>query len=97
MPPIPWRWPGTRAQFDVGAVADLLAASHADRASSERAHLLAPTDLSAHKAAGVTFVKSMLERVVEEATRGDPDAAVAARARIEGLIGEDLAPDRAGH
>lgn len=75
---------------DVGALADLLAASHADRASSARAHLLAPTDLSAHKAAGVTFVKSMLERVVEEATRGDPDAAVAARARIEGLIGEDL-------
>jgi fumarylacetoacetate (FAA) hydrolase family protein len=28
--------------------------------------------------------------VVEEATRGDPDAAVAARARIEGLIGQDL-------
>ncbi len=75
---------------DVGAVVDLLAASHADRASAERPHLLAPTDLSAHKAAGVTFVKSMLERVVEEATRGDPDAAVAARARIEGLIGEDL-------
>ncbi len=75
----------------------LLAASHADRASPDVAHLLAPTDLSAHKAAGVTFVKSMLERVVEEATRGDPDAAVAARARIEGLIGEDLQPDRARH
>ena len=75
---------------DVGAVADLLTASHADRASPDVPHLLTPTDLSAHKAAGVTFVKSMLERVVEEATRGDPDAAVAARARIEGLIGEDL-------
>jgi fumarylacetoacetate (FAA) hydrolase family protein len=75
---------------DVGAVGDLLAASHADRASPDVGHLLAPTDLSAHKAAGVTFVKSMLERVVEEATRGDPDAASAARARIEGLIGQDL-------
>jgi fumarylacetoacetate (FAA) hydrolase family protein len=75
---------------DIGAVGDLLAASHADRASPDVAHLLAPTDLSAHKAAGVTFVKSMLERVVEEATRGDPDAASAARARIEGLIGQDL-------
>lgn len=75
---------------EIGAVADLLAASHADRASPNVAHLLAPTDLSAHKAAGVTFVKSMLERVVEEATRGDPEAAVAARARIEGLIGQDL-------
>jgi fumarylacetoacetate (FAA) hydrolase family protein len=75
---------------DVGGVADLLAASHADRAGPGHAHLLAPTDLSAHKAAGVTFVKSMLERVVEEATRGDPDAAAAARARIEGVIGQDL-------
>ncbi len=76
--------------IEVGAVEDLLAASHADRAGPDIAHLLAPTDLSAHKAAGVTFVKSMLERVVEEATRGDPEAAAAARARITGVIGQDL-------
>jgi fumarylacetoacetate (FAA) hydrolase family protein len=76
--------------IEVGAVEDLLAASHADRAGTEVAHLLAPTDLSAHKAAGVTFVKSMLERVVEEATRGDPGAAAAARERIVGIIGQDL-------
>ena len=76
--------------IEVGAIADLLAASHADRAGPNVAHLLAPTDLSAHKAAGVTFVKSMLERVVEEATRGDPEAAAAARQRIEGSIGRDL-------
>jgi fumarylacetoacetate (FAA) hydrolase family protein len=75
----------------VGPLTALLEASHADRVSERAAHLLAPTDLSAHKAAGVTFVKSMLERVVEEATRGDPDAAAAARARIEGLIGGNLA------
>lgn len=73
-----------------GLVADLLRGSHADRVRPDVPHLLAPTDLSAHKAAGVTFVKSMLERVVEEATRGDPEAAAAARARIEGLIGQDL-------
>jgi fumarylacetoacetate (FAA) hydrolase family protein len=75
---------------EVGLVADLLAVSHADRASPDVAHLLAPTDLSAHKAAGVTFVKSMLERVVEEATKGDPEAADAARQRITGIIGQDL-------
>ncbi len=75
---------------DIGAAADLLAASHADRAGPNQAHLLAPSDLSAHKAAGVTFVKSMLERVVEEATRGDPDAATAVRTRIESVIGKDL-------
>lgn len=76
--------------IEVGDLTDLLAASHADRVSPETAHLLAPTDLSAHKAAGVTFVKSMLERVVEEATRGDPQAAADARERIEKAIGGDL-------
>ncbi len=81
---------GDARAVEIGAVADLLAASHADRSGPAAAHLLAPTDLSAHKAAGVTFVKSMLERVVEEATRGVPEAAAAARAKIEGLIGQDL-------
>lgn len=81
--------------IEVGAVADLLAASHADRVAADgvadaKPHLLAPTDLSAHKAAGVTFVKSMLERVVEEATRGDFKAAARARERIEQAIGGDL-------
>jgi fumarylacetoacetate (FAA) hydrolase family protein len=33
--------------------------------------LLAPCDLQAIKAAGVTFVASMLERVIEEQARGD--------------------------
>ncbi len=74
----------------LGPVTALLEASHADRTSERVAHLLAPTDLSALKAAGVTFVKSMLERVVEEATRGDPNAAASTRARIEGLVGGDL-------
>src|SRR6187551_1582740 len=34
--------------------------------------LLAPCDLQAIKASGVTFVASMLERVIEEQARGDP-------------------------
>lgn len=33
--------------------------------------LLAPADLQAVKAAGVTFTKSLIERVIEEAARGD--------------------------
>ena len=36
--------------------------------------LLAPIDLQAIKAAGVTFARSMLERVVEEQVKGDPGA-----------------------
>ena len=42
---------------------------------------LAPCDLQAIKAAGVTFVSSMLERVIEEQARGDPAKAEAVRSR----------------
>ena len=44
--------------------------------------LLAPCDLQAIKAAGVTFVASMLERVIEEQARGDPAKAESVRRAI---------------
>jgi fumarylacetoacetate (FAA) hydrolase family protein len=53
--------------------------------------LLAPIDLQAIKAAGVTFAVSMLERVIEERARGNPDAAAALRAEVHRLVGHDLA------
>lgn len=53
--------------------------------------LLAPVDLQALKAAGVTFAISMLERVIEERARGDLTAAAAIRAEVTRLVGDDLA------
>lgn len=53
--------------------------------------LLAPIDLQAVKAAGVTFAISMLERVIEERARGNADAAAAIRAEVTRLVGDDLA------
>ena len=58
--------------------------------------LLAPCDLQAIKAAGVTFVASMLERVIEEQARGDPAKAESVRRVIVGIIGDDLAKVRPG-
>ncbi|MTH33482.1 fumarylacetoacetate hydrolase [Paracoccus limosus] len=52
--------------------------------------LLAPADLQAIKASGVTFAASMVERVIEEQAAGDPDAAEAIRARIGAAIGASL-------
>jgi fumarylacetoacetate (FAA) hydrolase family protein len=52
--------------------------------------LLAPLDLQAIKAAGVTFAVSMIERVIEEKAKGDPSAAAAIRVQIEKLVGNDL-------
>ena len=49
--------------------------------------LLAPNDLQAIKAAGVTFAISLLERVIEEQARGAPDKAAAARADVEAALG----------
>ena len=52
--------------------------------------LLAPCDLQAVKASGVTFAASMVERVIEEQAAGDPDKAEAIRARIGSTIGASL-------
>ncbi|KQP35590.1 fumarylacetoacetate hydrolase family protein [Pseudorhodoferax sp. Leaf274] len=58
--------------------------------------LLAPCDLQAIKAAGVTFVASMLERVIEEQARGDAGRAEAVRRAVVGVIGDNLASIRPG-
>ena len=50
-------------------------------------YLLSPIDLQAVKASGVTFVVSLLERVIEEQARGSAEKADAIRADIAGLIG----------
>ncbi|MNJ43333.1 Fumarylacetoacetate (FAA) hydrolase family protein [compost metagenome] len=52
--------------------------------------LLAPIDLQAVKAAGVTFAASLLERVVEEQAKGDPAKAEAIRDTLASRIGADL-------
>lgn len=57
---------------------------------SDAMHMLAPCDLQSIKAAGVTFVKSMVERVIEESAVGDPTKAEAVRERVTTLIGDSL-------
>ncbi len=58
--------------------------------------LLAPVDLQAIKAAGVTFAASMLERVVEEQAKGDPSQAQSIRAVMTAEIGTDLSKVKPG-
>nr|WP_163503482.1 fumarylacetoacetate hydrolase family protein [Halomonas socia] len=52
--------------------------------------LLAPCDVQAVKACGVTFAVSLLERVIEEQAGGDPGRANTLRAELQSLIGSDL-------
>jgi fumarylacetoacetate (FAA) hydrolase family protein len=67
-----------------------------DGRDPSRPWLLAPIDLQAIKAAGVTFAVSMLERVIEERARGNADAATAIRSEVSRLIGDDLSKLRPG-
>ena len=80
----------------IGSTGDILANSHADALDPSLPHFLAPVDLQALKAAGVTFVRSTLERVIEEHTKGDPAGAQAAREKIEREIGGNLAKVKPG-
>lgn len=74
----------------VGPLADVLANTPRQTRKPDLPWLLAPIDLQAIKAAGVTFAASMLERVIEERARGAPDQAAAIRAEIGAVIGDDL-------
>ena len=58
--------------------------------------LLAPVDLQAIKACGVTFADSMVERVIEEQADGDPERANAIRARVSKIIGDSLSGVKPG-
>lgn len=73
----------------VGTLDDVAAASKPG-AGSQTLHLLSPNDLQAIKASGVTFVASLLERVIEEQARGDASKADLIRTEITGIIGDDL-------
>lgn len=53
-------------------------------------YLLAPCDVQAIKACGVTFAVSLLERVIEEQAGGDSARAVELRDNLQALIGTDL-------
>ncbi|MFE9921474.1 fumarylacetoacetate hydrolase family protein [Streptomyces sp. NPDC005774] len=63
---------------------------------SDVPHLLAPVDLQVIKAAGVTFARSLLERVIEERTGGDPAQAARVRARVGQVVGGTLDGIRPG-
>jgi fumarylacetoacetate (FAA) hydrolase family protein len=80
----------------VGTLADIARNSFAATQDTKQPYLLSPVDLQAVKAAGVTFVVSLLERVIEEQARGSSEKADAIRADIASLIGHDLSKLKPG-
>ena len=74
----------------LGDPAAILGNSSPDGRDEALPRFLAPCDLQALKASGVTFVESLLERVIEEQAHGDLARAEAIRGRVMDTIGGDL-------
>jgi fumarylacetoacetate (FAA) hydrolase family protein len=75
---------------------DLAAVLSATPSDVSAPHLLAPCDLQAVKACGVTFARSMIERVIEERAKGDSARANEIREEIGRIIGGALSDIKAG-
>ena len=71
----------------LGSLDEFLRGTNNDPQSN---HVLAPNDLQSIKACGVTFVDSMLERVVEEKTRGNSARAEEVRQALVSRLGGEL-------
>ena len=80
----------------IGSFAEVFANSVPDTRDQTRPWLLAPIDLQVIKAAGVTFATSIIERVIEERARGNPEAATAIRAEVLRVVGDDLSKLKPG-
>lgn len=74
----------------IGNMQELLSNSVWNQQDASKPYFLAPCDLQPIKAAGVTFVASMLERVIEEQARGDASRAQEVRNKIADIVGENL-------
>ncbi|RYF76709.1 MAG: fumarylacetoacetate hydrolase [Comamonadaceae bacterium] len=81
---------------DLGPLQHWLDATCSGSPTAGGARLLAPNDLQVVKAAGVTFVDSMVERVIEEQARGDASRAEALREQVTRAVGDNLAAVRPG-
>jgi fumarylacetoacetate (FAA) hydrolase family protein len=85
-----------QAAPSLATVEDIVANSVEGYRDPSKPWLLAPCDLQAVKASGVTFIASLLERVIEERTRGNPTLAEGVRGEIQAIIGPDLRGIRPG-
>jgi len=80
----------------IGDTQAVLRNSSQDERNPALPWFLAPCDLQALKASGVTFVSSMLERVIEEQARGDASKAESVRQAVVAVIGDNLSNVKPG-
>ena len=92
----PARFVRAQAGERVASLDTILAHSVEGDGDLSQTHLLAPCDLQAIKACGVTFARSMVERVIEEKAAGNPALAQKVRERVTAVIGDSLRDLKAG-
>ena len=80
----------------LGDVAAILKNSEHTERRPELPWFLAPCDLQCLKATGVTFVNSVLERVIEEQARGDAAKAESVRRAVVAVMGDNLSHIKPG-
>lgn len=80
----------------IGHLGDIAANSFRERHNPAHPHLLAPCDLQPVKACGVTYIASVLERLVEEKSGGNPANLDGARRELDALVGGSLKRIRPG-
>jgi fumarylacetoacetate (FAA) hydrolase family protein len=86
-----WDWQRIIEEHEnLGNVSSIIEDSLITKNNKSATHLLAPCDLQAIKACGVTFVVSLIERVIEEKAGGDPTLAEAIRDELAQEIGKNL-------
>lgn len=81
---------------DLGAIDTIAVTTAWERERPGAIELLAPVDLQAVKAAGVTFAASTIERVIEERAGGDLARARDIRETLQDRIGGDLSSVKPG-
>lgn len=74
----------------------LMANTMQETVDAARPYFLTPIDLQAIKACGVTFMVSMLERVIEEQAGGDASQAAAVRRKINAQLKGELSTIQPG-
>lgn len=84
------------ALTSIGSFETCMAKSRIGGRRSSEPHFLPPVDLQAIKACGVTFMVSMLERVIEERAAGDAGKAASVRRQIRRELDADLTTLRPG-
>ena len=74
----------------IGSLSEILENSIYFKKEEALPHFISPNDIQSVKACGVTFIESLLERVIEEKAKGDASIATKIRATITKKIGANL-------